>query len=178
MDYARRARAILGALFLFLSLTAFVVGLLGSLVPSIESISIGVLSFIFGCFLLSNRFSQGHEEARRSQFMHDLLHRAVEEGQSAVDRAEAINKITGVPGFFYSLGITGMPLATITVTVLFCILAIGSYAINAGGRAWLHNPAVEKDIIPTEFPAAILELSKLLLGAFIGSFVANKSGKG
>jgi hypothetical protein len=32
-----------------------------------------------------------------------------------------------------------------------------------------------KDIIPTEFPTGILELSKLLLGAFIGSFVA-KSG--
>ena len=72
----------------------------------------------------------------------------------------------------------GLPLATIAVTILFCVLAISSYGINAIGRAYAAGTVADaKDIIPTEFPTAILELSKLLLGAFIGSFVANSATK-
>lgn len=74
-----------------------------------------------------------------------------------------ISELSGVPGFFRNLGITGLPLATVTITLLFCLFAILSYTINA-----ISNTK----IIPDEFPKLVLELSKLTLGAFIGSFVA------
>jgi hypothetical protein len=128
------------------------------------NIVVGVIAFLFGYILLR----RPSKEASIAESDYELLKGGALEQAEVVTNYRALRELTGLPGFFRNLGITGLPLATIAV------LAISSYGINAIGRAFAATVDV-KDIIPTEFPTAILELSKLLLGAFIGSFVA-KSG--
>jgi len=118
-------------------------------------ITIGILSFIFGYIMLRKpKVPESHIA---------LLKHSLEKSEDPIADYQVISESSGAPGFFNNLGITGLPLATVTITILFCLLAIMSYGINAIGNA---------PIIPEDFPKLVLELSKLTLGAFIGSFVA------
>lgn len=72
----------------------------------------------------------------------------------AVDIYVKLSSLRGVTGFFTKLGLTGLPLATISLTLIFSILAL------APGQQ-------------TNF----LDLAKLTLGAFIGSFVQRQVEK-
>jgi hypothetical protein len=62
-----------------------------------------------------------------------------------------LRSLSGFPGTFTKLGLTGLPLATIGLTIFFSLL-------------YLKN-------------AAYLDLAKLTLGAFIGSFVQKQIGE-
>jgi hypothetical protein len=61
---------------------------------------------------------------------------------------------SGVTGFFHKIGVSGLPLATIFLTLAFALLAI----TNLGGQA-----------------AAFADLANLGLGAFLGSFVQRQA---
>lgn len=121
-------------------------------------IVIGFLSFLFGYVMLRRPKTQEIEKT--------LIEHSIKNNTDPIRDFEIVSSSTGVTGFFRSLGISGLPLATIAITILFCLLAILSYAINAISGT---------TIIPDDFPKLVLELSKLTLGAFIGSFVSNTS---
>ena len=64
-----------------------------------------------------------------------------------------LSSLKGLTGLFTHLGISGLPLATIGLTLVFCLGAI----------------AVRKD--DGDLNPQFIDLAKLTLGAFIGSFV-------
>jgi hypothetical protein len=76
-----------------------------------------------------------------------LLAPLVSEGKSeSIDQYVILSSLAKFTGTFTQLGLTGLPLATIGLTLFFAVLAL---------------------VRPTDF----LDLTKLTLGAFIGSFV-------
>lgn len=62
-----------------------------------------------------------------------------------------LSSLTGVTGLFTKLGLSGLPLATIGLTILFAIMSVAVQTEDAQSRFY--------------------ELTQLTLGAFIGSFV-------
>jgi len=74
-------------------------------------------------------------------------------------------RLIGGTAFFGKLGFTGMPLATILMTLVLCLLSIGSYLLNR------YTQTGQTEMIPKEVATGFFELAKLTLGAFIGSFV-------
>jgi hypothetical protein len=77
---------------------------------------------------------------------YELLAPLVAEGKSdAIDQYVRLSSLTRFTGTFTQLGLTGLPLATIFLTLFFSFLAL--------------------------FADQFLDLAKLTLGAFIGSFV-------
>jgi hypothetical protein len=78
---------------------------------------------------------------------YDLLAPLVTEGKTeSIDQYVRLSSLAKFTGTFTQLGLTGLPLATIALTLFFSFLAL---------------------IQPENF----LDLAKLTLGAFIGSFV-------
>ncbi|MFG1268636.1 hypothetical protein V5F40_11790 [Xanthobacter sp. DSM 14520] len=67
----------------------------------------------------------------------------------AIDQFVRLSSLSGITGTFTKIGLTGLPLATIVLTIL---LAFGS----------IYN-------------GQLLELAKLTLGAFLGSFVQRQA---
>lgn len=128
-------------------------------------IVIGILSFIFGYTLLRSPRTTGTIPEQDQTLVFEHLSKR----PTFIEEYRSLRQLVGVPGFFRNLDLWGLPLATIAVTLLFCLLAIACYGVNA-------LSAAEQKPIPVEFPQTILELSKLTLGAFIGSFVS-KNGR-
>jgi hypothetical protein len=82
----------------------------------------------------------------------DLVSEAVREGKpEPIDQYVRLRGLTGFSGAFQKLGITGLPLTTVALTLIFSGISV---AIETGA---------------SEQP--FLDLAKLTLGAFIGSFV-------
>ena len=84
-----------------------------------------------------------------------LVRQAVMEGKSEpIDQYVRLRSLSGVSGNFTKLGITGLPLTTVFLTLVFSFIAL----------------------LPIESEAAtqFLDLAKLTLGAFIGSFVQGR----
>jgi hypothetical protein len=81
----------------------------------------------------------------------DLKQKVTEGNEEAVTQYVRLRSLTGFTGLFTKLGIQGLPLATIALTVFFSLMFLDH----------------------TEF----LDLAKLTLGAFIGSFVQKQVGE-
>jgi putative aminopeptidase FrvX len=83
-----------------------------------------------------------------------LLEQLIRDGnEKGIDQHVRLSSLGGATGTATQLGLTGLPLATIGLTVFFSVVAI----MNVDG---------------------FLDLAKLTLGAFIGSFVQrNVSGE-
>jgi hypothetical protein len=69
-----------------------------------------------------------------------------------IDEYVRLSSLSGTTGFFTKIGLTGLPLATIGLTLIFALLSIGGND-NFG------------------------ELAKLTLGAFLGSYVQRQVGQ-
>jgi hypothetical protein len=83
---------------------------------------------------------------------YSLLAPLIHEGKSeAIDQYVRLCSLSGFTGTFTKLGLTGLPLATIALTLIFAALAL----------------------LPTDPDSqkSFFDLTKLTLGAFIGSFV-------
>jgi hypothetical protein len=79
-----------------------------------------------------------------------LIRQAVIDGKSEpVDQYVRLRTLSGISGTFYQLGITGLPLTTVVLTLIFSTVAL----------------------FPIDQASNFLDLAKLTLGAFIGSFV-------
>jgi hypothetical protein len=151
---------ILGYAFIFVSAISFVLAFVpNSLWLPYVPIIVGIFAFCFGYILV---FKGAPRAGMIPAEDKDLFTNSILDKPQTIERYITLRSLSGIPGFFRNLGIIGLPLATISITILFCLLAIACYAVNA---------ATGKDVIPTTFSQSILELSKLTLGAFIGSFV-------
>jgi hypothetical protein len=85
-----------------------------------------------------------------------LIQDAVKAGNAdPIDQYMRLRSLTGISGNFAKLGVTGLPLTTVFLTLVFALIALLPRA----------NP---------EIPKAFLDLAKLTLGAFIGSFVQGR----
>lgn len=81
-----------------------------------------------------------------------LLAPLIQEGKSeSIDQYVRLSALSGFTGTFTKLGLTGLPLATIALTLIFAALALLA-----------SDPDSQK---------SFFDLTKLTLGAFIGSFV-------
>ena len=81
-----------------------------------------------------------------------LLAPLIRDGKSeSIDQYVRLSSLSGFTGTFTKLGLTGLPLATIALTLIFAALALLP--------------------VDTESQRSFFDLTKLTLGAFIGSFV-------
>ena len=81
-----------------------------------------------------------------------LLAPLIREGKSeSIDQYVRLSSLRGFTGTFTKLGLTGLPLTTVTLTLIFAILALLP--------------------LDPESQRSFFDLTKLTLGAFIGSFV-------
>ena len=79
-----------------------------------------------------------------------LIQQAVIDGKpEPVDQYVRLRSLTGWAGNFTKLGVTGLPLTTVILTLIFSAISL----------------------FPTSESQSFLDLAKLTLGAFIGSFV-------
>lgn len=87
----------------------------------------------------------------------DMLESSIKEGkEAAVDLYMRLRSLRGVSGFFQKLGLNGLPLATIFLTLIFCAMAL---------------------LTADETQGNFFDLAKLTLGAFIGSFVQRTASR-
>ena len=83
---------------------------------------------------------------------YNLLAPLIQEGRSeSIDQYVRLSSLSGFTGTFTKLGLTGLPLTTVALTLIFAALAL------LAGDA--------------ESQKSFFDLTKLTLGAFIGSFV-------
>ena len=76
--------------------------------------------------------------------------------QDGINNYIKLSGLTGIIGAFTKVGLTGLPLATIGLTVFFAVLGV-----------------ILRD--NTNHSTSLIDLAKLTLGAFIGSYVQRQS---
>ncbi|WBY07172.1 hypothetical protein PIB19_17430 [Sphingomonas sp. 7/4-4] len=128
---------------------------LADFVPELILSAIGLVGALLGTQLLrSVGLSKSQQPSRviNSDEWAAISDQVKSGQEEAVTQYIRLTSLSGFTGAFTKLGLTGLPLATIGLTLFFSILAI-SY--------------------PT-----FLDLAKLTLGAFIGSFVQKQAAGG
>jgi hypothetical protein len=128
---------------------------LADFVPELILSAIGLVGALLGTQLLrSVGLSKSQQPSRviNSDEWAAISDQVKSGQEEAVTQYIRLTSLSGFTGAFTKLGLTGLPLATIGLTLFFSILAI-SY--------------------PT-----FMDLAKLTLGAFIGSFVQKQAGAG
>jgi hypothetical protein len=119
-------------------------------IPLIALIAAAVLSAVGG-FLFLDASNPSAPDAFLP-FDRKFLSASITAGnEQAITQYLRLRNMRGVSGFFQKLGLPGLPIATIFVTLVFTVLAVT--ASNA------------------DTSKALFDLAKLTLGAFIGSFV-------
>ena len=116
--------------------------------PTISLLVMAIVAAMLGKQLLTTaRLSQTrtipHEDL-------PLVRQAVIDGKpEPIDQYVRLRSLSGFSGHFTKLGVTGLPLTTVSLTLIFSFISL------------------------TQLPLAedFLDLAKLTLGAFIGSFV-------
>jgi hypothetical protein len=82
---------------------------------------------------------------------YELLSTAIRDGnEKAISEYIRLSSLSGTTGTFTKIGLTGLPLATIFLTIFLALIGI--------------------------FVPKLLDLAQLTLGAFIGSYVQKKQG--
>ncbi|MDR3571098.1 MAG: hypothetical protein P4L81_02775 [Candidatus Pacebacteria bacterium] len=119
----------------------------GGYIPALILFFSAVVCAIVGYSLLNAAGAASKEVIPRQDY--ELLSALVsEEKEKAIDLYVRLNSLSGFTGFFTKIGITGLPLATIALSLTFTILGLSS-----GGNTKLYD------------------LANLTLGAFLGSYV-------
>ena len=132
-----------------------------TLIPSLGLFIAALTSSFIGNSLLSAAGNANKHAIpiENKTLIEEMLRERNDEGISNFIR---LSSLTGLTGTFTKLGISGLPLATIGLTVLFAMLAlIFPEPGTAGG--------------PSKINSSLLDLAKLTLGAFIGSFVQRQA---
>lgn len=84
-----------------------------------------------------------------------LVRQAVLDGKAdPIDQYVRLRALSGISGNFTKLGVTGLPLTTVFLTLVFSVISLLPSTGNSS--------------------SAFLDLAKLTLGAFIGSFVQGR----
>lgn len=105
----------------------------------------------------------------------ELLGPVIEKSDDPIGDWTRLVGLTGGTGVFRKLELSGMPLATILMTILFCILGLIAPILPSipGFNAF-------SETAKTSFGEAakiFLDMAKLTLGAFIGSFVTKGTSR-
>lgn len=105
-----------------------------------------VLAAFLGYLLLRVAGTASKEIIPRQDYalLSELL---LSDKEKGVDQYVRLSSLSGMTGVFTKVGLTGLPLATITLTIFFTVLSL----FTSG--------------------TAFIDLAKLTLGAFIGSYV-------
>ena len=85
-----------------------------------------------------------------------VSHMLLSNNHAGIDDWVRLSSLTGIIGAFTKVGLYGLPLATIALTIVFAVLAVCT----------IHWQDTSK---------AMFDLSKLTLGAFIGSYVQRQA---
>ncbi|MDT8760383.1 hypothetical protein MZO42_16905 [Sphingomonas psychrotolerans] len=128
---------------------------LADFTPELILSAIGIVGAVLGIQLLrSVGISRGQQPGRviNSEEWAAICDQVKSGQEDAVTQYIRLTSLSGFTGTFTKLGLTGLPLATIGLTLFFSMLAI-------------------------RFPN-FMDLAKLTLGAFIGSFVQKQAGAG
>jgi len=99
----------------------------------------------------------------------ELLGDAIHKSADPVTEITRLIGLIGGTGVFRKLELTGMPLATILMTLAFCLLGILTPALATYGIPKPDNIQALSN--------AFIDMAKLTLGAFIGSFVTKSSSR-
>jgi len=119
-------------------------------IPLITLVAAAILSAVAGLFFLDASNPSAPDVFLPAD--RELLGKSIAAGnEPAITQYLRLRNMRGISGFFQKLGLPGLPLATIFVTLVFTILAV---AVGEGTAR-----------------TALFDLAKLTLGAFIGSFV-------
>jgi hypothetical protein len=119
----------------------------GGYLPALILFVSAVVCAMVGYSLLNAAGASTKEVIPRQDY--ELLSALVsEEKEKAIDLYVRLNSLSGLTGFFTKIGISGLPLATIALSLIFTILGLIS-----GGNTKLYD------------------LANLTLGAFLGSYV-------
>lgn len=127
---------------------------------------IGTLAAFIG-FLLVRMARRGRPKAPKVVLPEEgekYLGPALERSPDPIGDWTRLAGLAGGTGVFRKLEFSGMPLATILMTVLFCLLGIGTPLMSKIAEGPFED-----------LSKGFLELAKLTLGAFIGSFVTKST---
>lgn len=115
--------------------------------PAIMTFAAAVILALFGYALFSAAGAATRQVIPRHDY--DLLSSIIsQEKEKAIELYIRLNSMSGITGFFTKIGITGLPLATIVLTLIFTYLGVS-------------DPSHAK----------LLDFANLTLGAFLGSYV-------
>jgi hypothetical protein len=116
--------------------------------PNLVLLVIGIVCALLGLRLLTTTQTALARTIPKEDL--PMVQDAVINGKSEpIDQYVRLRSLAGWAGTFTKLGITGLPLVTVVLTLIFSFIAL----------------------LPLSQANAFLDLAKLTLGAFIGSFV-------
>ena len=181
--WARRVLYFCGACFFIVaigSLGAIVAVIVQSLMGAPRTSFVGVQTVIFvavlaACFgFVLMRAGRNMEPSSTGNALPDdarrLLGSVIEHSIDPIGDWTRLVGLTGGTGVFRKLELSGMPLATILMTILFCILGLVAPI--------LPDLLTRAPPLPFDEAAKIfLDMAKLTLGAFIGSFVTKSTSR-
>lgn len=127
----------------------------------IMAIVLSLISALIGYLLLrgAGRFAKQAIPDKDRDLLTGLIQ---EEKEKGINLYVTLSSLTGATGVFQKLGLVGLPLTTVGLTVFFTLLGI----------ALLGNDKTK------DHAEKMLDLSKLTLGAFIGSYVQRQATEG
>jgi hypothetical protein len=124
--------------------------LAGSLFPYVSLFFITVISAYIGYKLVVASGASPENPIPPANYR--LLAPLITDGKAeSIDQYVRLSSLSGFTGTFTKLGLTGLPLTTVILTLIFAIIALLP--------------------VDAESKKSFMDLTKLTLGAFIGSFV-------
>jgi len=112
-----------------------------------------VLGSLLGAALLRSAFQATRQAI--SDEDRSLLEPLIKDAnENAINQFVRVSSLTGLTGFFTKLGFTGLPLVTAALGILLILFAMVSQKLETSKE--------------------LMDLAKLVLGAFIGSFVQRR----
>ena len=125
----------------------------------------GIAGFIV-TRVVRNSFSADSDKVL-TPAVRELLADPIRSATDPVAEFTRLSGLSGGTGIFRKLELSGMPLATILMTLAFCIFSMVLPALQKQG--WTDGGA--------DLAKAFIDMAKLTLGAFIGSFVTKTSSR-
>jgi len=124
--------------------------LIGANIEVIAIVGIAILSALFALRLFSKAGSLTSQVIREQD--RDLLEPLISAAnKDAINEYIRLASLSGFTGTFQYLGFTGLPLATVALTLILLVISL-----------WLPDGDLKK---------GVFDMAKLTLGAFLGSFV-------
>jgi hypothetical protein len=124
--------------------------------PTIFAVLTAVMAAVIGFLLLRVAGAATREVIPQRDYA--LLSKLIlDNNQDGIDNYVKLSGLTGFVGFFSKMGLYGLPLATILLTIILAMLGL---------------------VAPSGQAATFFDLSKLTLGAFIGSYVQRQRATG